>query len=160
MALRSFTLSTSVAVGPERAVDFLMDLEHHHGLHPFLVSATVVSSGQSPDGPWWDWRVLERPALGPVHYPIRFPARLVRTSPTSIQGHVRAAPGCRLTTTTLATRLAGGTRVMESTVVRAPKPLLGYMADQAETAHRRTYERLAEELARWDLVERARTGHR
>ena len=38
-----------------------MDLDHHHGLHPFLVSAEVVAHGDGDDGAWWDWTVLERP---------------------------------------------------------------------------------------------------
>ena len=132
---------------PGRSIDFLMDLGRHRGLHPFLVSAEVVSQGSGPDGPWWEWRVHERPPLGPWRYSIRFPAHLVRTGPAAMRALVRAAPGCRLESTTHATSVDGSTRLVEQTVVTAPWPLLGYLERQARAAHARTYERLPAELS-------------
>jgi hypothetical protein len=144
---RTFELSTTVPASPGRSIDFLMDLGAHRGLHPFLVSAEVVSEGSGPDGPWWDWRVHERPPLGPWHYSLRFPAHLVRTGPATMRSRVRAAPGCRLESTTQAVAVTGGTRLVEQTEVFAPPPLLGYIERQARAAHTRTYERLPAELS-------------
>ncbi len=125
---------------PEAVVDFLMDLDRHRGLHPFLVSAEVVAHGVGEAGPWWEWRVLERPRLGPVRYPIRFPARLVRTSPTSMESWVGAAPGCVLrSVTSAAVEGDGSTSVVERTRVSAPRPAVAYMERQARTAHQRTF---------------------
>lgn len=91
--------------------------------------------------------MLERPRLGPIRYPIRFPARMQRSSPTSMLGTVRAAPGCTLATRTTATPVDGQTVLHETTTVSAPRLLLGYMASQAEEAHARTFSLLPTELA-------------
>jgi hypothetical protein len=144
---RSFQLATTVPVSPARAIDFLMDLGSHRGLHPFLVTAEIVSEGSGPDGPWWDWRVHERPPLGPWHYSVRFPAHLVRTGPTTMRSRVRAAPGCLLESTTQGEAVGGGTRLVEHTEVLAPPLLLAYIERHARAAHTRTYERLPQELA-------------
>lgn len=150
MAERAFTVSAAVPVGPEAAIDFLTDLANHRRLHPFLVSAVVVGEGSIGEGPFQDWRVLERPRLGPVSYPIRFRARLIRTSSTSFISQVLAAPGCTIeaVTTAEAEGGPGAAYLRERSVVRAPRLLLGYMAGQAEDAHRLTMQRLPEVLAR------------
>jgi len=147
MATRSFELTTTVPVPPEAAIDFLVDLARHHGLHPYVVSADVVASGHDEDGSWQDWRVVERPRLGPFRYTIRFPARMTRTSPTSLRGDVTAARGCTLVTLTEATGTGGSATLHEVTVVTAPLPLVGYMTRQARLAHARTFSLLPTELA-------------
>lgn len=148
MPSRSFALTATVAAPPERVIDFLMRLDGHRGIHPYLQSAVVVSEGTGDEGPWWDWQVTERPAAGPLRYTIRFPARMSRLTPTAMRGHVRAAPGCRLDTVTRATGTTSGTIVEETTVVTAPWPLLGYMAKHARLAHERTFRMLSGELDR------------
>jgi hypothetical protein len=150
MAERTFEVSAAVPVDPETAIDFLTDLANHHRLHPFLVSAVVVGEGSSPEGPFQDWRVLERPRLGPLTYPIRFRARLIRTSASSFVSQVLAAPGCTIEAVTTAEAEGGtGTAYLrERSVVRAPRLLLGYMAGQAEHAHHLTMQRLPAVLAR------------
>jgi hypothetical protein len=142
MGGRRFEVSTSLGCTPERAVDFLMDLDRHRGLHPFLESATVTDSGTGPDGEWWDWRVVERPRVGRWRYRIRFRARMTRTSPTTMTAVVRAAPGCWLRSWTSAEAADGGCRLVETTEVAAPWPVLGYMARTGRAAHERTYSRL------------------
>jgi polyketide cyclase/dehydrase/lipid transport protein len=144
---RVFEVSARVPAAPEEVIDFLLDLDRHRGLHPFLTSATVVDSGTAPEGPWWEWRVEERPSLGPVRYRLRFPARLSRTSARSMTSVVRAAPGCWLRSTTEAGSEGAGCRVVERVEVTAPWPVLGYMTRNARRAHRRTYARLPEVLA-------------
>lgn len=147
VATRTFELTATVAAPPEAVIDFLIALDRHRGMHPYLESATIVATGADGDVPWWDWRVVERPAFGPIRYRIRFPARMSRLSPTSMRGSVRAAPGCTLDTETTAEIADGGnTIVRESTTVTAPLPLLGYMAKHAELAHARTFSLLAHKL--------------
>lgn len=147
MATRTFDLTTTVGVEPSAAIEFLLDLNRHRGLHPYLQSATVVDSGVDAAGPWSQWNVVERPRLGPFRYSIRFPARMQRTSGTSMLGTVRAAPGCYLTTVTTAFEMDGHTVVSETTTVTAPWLLVGYMSSQARIAHTRTYSLLPDELA-------------
>lgn len=149
MAQRDFEVAAQVGVSPEVVIDFLTDLANHHGLHPYLVEAVVHAEGESPTGPYRLWRVLERPRLGPVRYPIRFGAKLTRTSPTSFASHVRAAPGCTIDAVTTATPGAepGTAYVHERSEVRAPRALIGYMANHAELAHRRTMSLLPDALA-------------
>jgi hypothetical protein len=148
VAIRRFELSTPVPVDAQAAIDFLADLTRHRGLHPYLVSADVVASGAGPDGPWQDWRVVERPLVGPLRYTIRFPARVVRTADDAMSTSVRAAPGCTLRTSTRATPLADGALLTETTEVIAPWPVAGYMTRQARTAHERTFALLPGELGR------------
>lgn len=147
MAERTFEVSATVPVAPEAALAFLADLTAHEGLHPYLVSARVVAEGDSPAGAWQEWLVHERPRLGPLRYPIRFGARLTRTSPTSVLSEVAAAPGCTIRAVTSAEPAPGGALLLERAVVRAPRLLVGYMAAQAEAAHRRTYRLLPGVLA-------------
>lgn len=152
MATRSFELTATVPVAPEAAIDFLVDLARHHGLHPYVVTADVVARGEDASGAWQEWRVVERPRLGPFRYTIRFPARMTRTAPDSMRGDVIAAPGCTLVTTTRATGSAASATLHESTlhettVVTAPLPLVGYMTRQARLAHARTFSLLPSELA-------------
>ncbi len=142
MGSRRFEVVTTLPVVPEAAIDFLMDLNRHLGLHPFLAAVTVVGTGTSPDGPWWDWMVEERPTVGPFRYRLRFPTRTTRTSATSMGVRVRVAPGCRLHSTTRAEAVDGGCRVVEQTAVTAPWPALGYMTREGEAAHARTYSLL------------------
>jgi hypothetical protein len=139
---REFEVGTTLSVAPEGVIDFLMDLNRHVGLHPFLSAVSVVDSGRSPEGAWWDWSVEERLELGPFRYRLRFPTRTTRTSASSMTVMVRAAPGCRLRSTTRAEADGGGCRLVEKTVVTAPWPVLGYMAREGEAAHRRTYSLL------------------
>ena len=146
VAERGFDLRATLPAAPAAVLDFLMDLDRHRGLHPFLVSAEVVDQGVGEAGPWWEWRVLERPRLGPVRYPIRFPARLVRTSPTSMESWVRAAPGCVLRSVTSVAAVDGGCSVVERTRVTAPRPVVSYIERQARTAHERTFRLLPDAL--------------
>ena len=127
-------------------IDFMVDLSRHHGLHPYVVSADVVGSGEDARGSWQDWRLVERPRLGPLRYTIRFPARMVRLSPVSMLGDVRAAPGCLLRTETSAAFVDGATVLSETTTVSAPLPLVAYMTSQARVAHARTYSLLPGEF--------------
>lgn len=149
MARRSFDLTCLVDAAPEAVIDFLTDLTNHHRLHPYLVEAKVVEQRDSPQGFSRQWQVRERPRLGPIRYPIRFGAVLTRTAPTAFTSHVRAAPGCTIDTVTTATagNRPGTALVHEAAVVRAPVGLIGYMARQAELAHRQTMQKLPAALA-------------
>lgn len=136
MATRCFTLTARVPVPAEDAVAFLGDLARHVGLHPFLEAATVTAL--DPDGHWKDWWVVERPAVGPVRYRIRFAAHVEHLGPVALRTTVRPLPSCRLVTETS----AGGDRpatVVETCTVTAPWPLVGYLAREARRAHERTF---------------------
>jgi hypothetical protein len=148
VAKRSFELSTTVPGEPSAVVDFLMDLDHHKGVHPFLVSAKITGSGTSHNGPWWDWYVVERPKVGPFHYQLRMRTRITRISPTALESRVRPLPGCHLRGTTRAVESEDGRTVLtENVAAIAPFLLVSYLARQARAAHARTYERLPAALA-------------
>ncbi|MFZ4895221.1 hypothetical protein ACL9RL_12300 [Plantibacter sp. Mn2098] len=151
MTTREFDLTMTVAVRPETAIDYLMDLNRQRGLHPFLVSADIIESGTTDAQPWFLWRIHERPRLGRLTYSIRFTATMRRISPTTMVGNVAAAPGCTLVTRTDAQLIEseGRTRTVlhEITTVAAPRPVLGYMWRQAFAAHARVYERLPTEMS-------------
>ncbi|HEV6955252.1 MAG TPA: SRPBCC family protein [Promicromonospora sp.] len=144
MATRRFELTARVPVPPDAAIDALADLTRHAGLHPFFVSAQVVGTGSGPDGPWQDWRVVERPPLGPLRYRLRFGARVARPDARTMVTAVRAAPGCTLRTTTQAAPDGDGDGAIltETTHVTAPLAVVGYMARQARVAHERVLARL------------------
>lgn len=147
VATRTFVLDTLVDATPEAAIDFLAQLDRHRGLHPYLQEAERVGRGTAPDGDWVEWRIVERPRLGPFRYTIRFPARVTRTSATSMASSVRAAQGCTLVSLTAASPTDAGTRVSETVTVTAPGLLVDYMHRQALLAHKRTYSLLPRELA-------------
>lgn len=148
MAVRAFSLTAAARAGPEEVVDFLADLPRHVGLHPFLVSADVVASGDDGSGPWHDYTVTERPRLWRWHYRLRFPVHVVRTSATSLRSDVRALRGCRLTAVTRAVAGADGvTEVSETATVTAPLVVVDYMARNARLAHARTFAMLDSHLA-------------
>lgn len=142
MGRRRFTVSAIVAAPPAAALDVLADLPRHRGMHPYLVSAQVVAEGSD----WREWQVHERPRLGPFHYSVRFRARLVRPTPERLLARVRLPPGVCVDTDTTATATPAGTRLVETTAVVAPWPLLGYVARNAERAHARTFALLPREL--------------
>src|SRR6478735_11778462 len=146
MATRTFDLDTSVGVPPAEAIDFLLRLDQHPGLHPYFTHAEIVAEGSDAIGPWTDWKVTETSRVGPFSYPLRFPTRTSRTTGTSMTSVVRPAPGCRLDITARAVNAPGGARVTETVAVSAPPPLLGYMTRQAEFARGRLYERLSDAL--------------
>lgn len=137
--MRSFTVSTSVDLPPAAVLDLLADLPRHRGLHPFLVSATPLDRGED----WCEWEVVERPSIGPLRYTVRFRARLERPAEDTLLSRVWLPPRVRLDSRTETVDLpTGGACVTEVTTVRAPRALEGYVARQAERAHRRVFERL------------------
>ena len=146
MTTRAFDLETSVGAAPEEAIDFLLSLDRHPGVHPYFTHAEIVAEGSDAIGPWTDWKVTETSRIGPFSYPLRFPTRTSRASGTSMTSVVRPAPGCRLDITARAVEVAGGARVTETVAVSAPPPLLGYMTRQAEFARGRLFERLSDPL--------------
>ncbi|WP_127504197.1 SRPBCC family protein [Actinoplanes solisilvae] len=148
MATRTFELTTQVEAPPEVVLDFLTSFDRHRGLHPYLVSATVVDEGTGGEGPWRDWRVVERPRLGPIRYTIRFAARVTRTSDMSFRTDTGAGPGVLLAVAMTVTPNDQGTLVRETTTVTAPGPLIGYVTRQARAAHARVFRLLPAEVAR------------
>ena len=148
VAKRSFEVSTTLPGAPSAVIDFLMDLEKHRGLHPYLVSATVSGTGSSHLGPWWDWQVEERPRMGPVPYSLRFRVRMTRTSASSLESRLTALPGCHLRASMQAVATADGSTVLtEKVSATAPPLIVGYLARKARGAHIRTYARLPAALA-------------
>ena len=148
MATRTFDLEATVGVPPAEAIDFLTQLDRHHGLHPYIQGAERTAHGSDDEGPWVEWEVVDRPKLGPFPYTIRFPSRVTRISLSSYVSRVKAAPGCTLEIRAHASVTDAGTRVVETVVVSAPRPLVGYMTRQALLAHTRTFELLPGELSR------------
>jgi len=150
MATRGFTLSVAVPVSAREAIDHLVDMPRHLGLHPYLTDVRLNGRGVEDGNEWAEYLVLEHPSFFGLRYPIRFPVRVVRTSPTSYLAHVSAAPGC----TMLIEATAGedpdtevGAILSEHVTVTAPRVLVGYMAREAERAHAATYAVLPEVIA-------------
>ncbi|WP_205791757.1 hypothetical protein [Microbacterium sulfonylureivorans] len=147
MTTRTFDVRATVAASPEAAIDFLLRLDRHRGLHAYVQRAEVVAEGAHADGHWWEWKVAERPRVGPFAYTLRFRARMVRTSAVSMTGRVRPAPLCALDTTAVAAPVDGGALVTETVTVTAPRLLAGYMERQARIAHERMFRLLPGEFA-------------
>ena len=92
MAIRTFGIEQSVGVAPGEAIDFLLRLDRHPGLHPYFTRAEIVAEGSDDAGPWTEWKVTETSRLGPFSYPLRFATRTTRTSGTEMTSLVRPAP--------------------------------------------------------------------
>ena len=86
--------------------------------------------------------------MGPVRYRIRFRARMLRTSPTSLESQARALPGCRLRGITRGVTSEDGSTVLtENVVATAPLPIVDHLARQVRTALAQTYQQLPAALA-------------
>ena len=150
MATREFTLSVAVPVSAREAIDHQVDMPRHLGMHPYLSDVRLNGRGVEDGNEWAEYLVLEHPRFLGIRYPIKFPVRVVRTSPTSYLAHVSAAPGCTLLIEATAGEdpdSVGGAILSEHVTVRAPWLLVGYMARQAEHAHAATYAVLPELIA-------------
>lgn len=151
MAIRDFSLSVAVPVAARAAIDHQVDLPRHLGLHPYLSAVELVGRGLEDGCEWAEYRVLEHPRFLRIRYPIRFPVRVVRHSPTTYAAHVSAAPGCTLLIEAQAEddpEAAGGSILSERVTVSAPRVFLAYLTRQAERAHAETYAALPDFLAR------------
>jgi hypothetical protein len=145
MASREFTLSVPVAVSPREAIDHQVDMPRHLGLHPYLTDNRLKGRGIEDGHEWAEYLVLEHPRLLGLRYPIKFPVRVIRLSPTTYVAHVSAAPGCRMLIEAQAVddpETVGGSILSEHVTVTAPWLVVGYMTRQAEHAHATTYAML------------------
>jgi hypothetical protein len=157
MATREFILSVAVPVSAREAIDHQVDMPRHLGLHPYLSDIRLNGRGVEDGNEWAEYLVLEHPRFLGVRYPVKFPVRVVRTSPTSYVAHVSAAPGCTLLIEATAGEdpdTEGGAILSEHVTVTAPWPLVGYMTRQAEHAHATTYSVLPEVIGRSDRRQR------
>src|SRR5690349_4232168 len=96
MATREFRLSVAVPVGAREAIDHQVDMPRHLGVHPYLTDVRLNARGIEDGHEWAEYLVLEHPRFLGLRYPIRFPVRVVRLSPSSYVAHVSAAPGCTM----------------------------------------------------------------
>jgi hypothetical protein len=150
MATREFTLSVAVPVSARQAIDHQVDMPRHVGLHPYLTDLRLNGRGVEDGNEWAEYLVLEHPRFFGLRYPIRFPVRVVRTSPTSYLARVSAAPGCTLLIEATAGEdpdTEGGSILSEHVTVSAPWLVVGYMARQAEHAHAAAYAVLPDFIA-------------
>ena len=153
MATREFRLSVAVPVGAREAIDHQVDMPRHLGLHPYLTDVRLNARGIEDGHEWAEYLVLEHPRLLGLRYPIRFPVRVVRLSPSSYVAHVSAAPACTMRIEAEAVddpETEGGSILSEQVTVTAPWPVIGYMSRQAEHAHAETYALLPEIFAQDD----------
>jgi len=153
MASREFTLSVPVPVSPREAIDHQVDMPRHLGLHPYLTDIRLNGRGIEDGHEWAEYLVLEHPRFLGLRYPIKFPVRVVRLTPTTYVAHVSAAPGCTMRIEAGAVEdpdTEGGSILSEHVTVTAPWPVLGYMTRQAEHAHAATYAVLPEFITRRD----------
>ena len=83
MATRTFNIEATVGVPPAEAIDLLLRLDRHPGLHPYFTSAEIIAEGSYDATPWTEWKVTETSRLGPFSYPLRFLTRTTRASAPS-----------------------------------------------------------------------------
>lgn len=147
MARASFMLATYAPVEPAFALAFLSDLSNHHDLHPFLVRADIVATYHNAQGQQVrQYRIIERPRLGPLRYTISFRADLTIVDESSYASEVWAALGTRLRNRMECAAEGAGTRIRETVEVEAPRLTLSYVRRQAHAAHARTLRLLPEVL--------------
>ena len=138
-----FELSTYVAVDVDTAFQFLSDLNNHGHLHPFFVKAELIASSKDANGnEVKDFIITERPHLGPFRYTINFPTRMTFTSQHEFRSDVRAALNTYLVNVMQCKSEITGTRIIEHVTIEAPRLTIGYVRQQAFTAHKRTFDLL------------------
>jgi hypothetical protein len=65
MATRTFDIAASVGVAPVEAIDFLLCLDRHVGLHPYFTRADIIAEGSDDAGRGPNGRSPKRRDLAP-----------------------------------------------------------------------------------------------
>jgi hypothetical protein len=132
------TLTEKVPAPPDQVRDFYADLDNIKLVHPLIVSVHALSRGQTPDGYFQSYRVIDRIPLGPFTIKISYQARLhVRHDGPQLTVATEAdqSPGVRIRGTVSFEPIDGGTCVTERIRIAAPRPLAPMTTREAVKAH-------------------------
>ena len=136
MATARFEQTLEIGAAPEAVHALLCDLERLRVLHPLIESIRELEP--RPEAPRARrYRVVDRFAFGPLRFRSAYVAELRAVSATEVEGRAWQSPGIALVSTYHLAPCAAGTRLVETTELRAPWPLLGFARRQGEAAHRR-----------------------
>ncbi len=149
MAQGTFENTVLIQAEPERAARILSALDHHTALHPFIVAVREVASAPGDAPGSRRYRITDRMKVGPVALRFTYSAVLSFDPETgTISSEAFQFPAIHLKNTTRCRAEGTGTRVEEQVVVNAPRPLLGYVLEQARSAHRQMLQALKAMLER------------
>ena len=111
---------------------------------------SVQTSGPRPlqDGYVQTYSIRDRVPVGPVGLPIRYRAALTVPTAGDVVAESFQFPRVRLHTVVSFEEHDGDTLLTERMRICAPRPLLGFTADQAVAAHREMLARMAERFSR------------
>ena len=147
MAIARFQMTLEIRAELAEVHDLLADLDQLRVLHPLIETIRELpSTEERPDARRYS--VVDRLWLGPLRLRTEYVAELRVISETEVEGRAWQKPAIQLHTTYYLTASAMGTRLTETTEIRAPWLLRGVVRRQAEKAHHGMLENLRSHLER------------
>ncbi len=141
MATARFQQTIEIGAALADVHALLADLDQLRVLHPLIETIRELpSTAERPDAR--RYCVVDRLRLGPLLLRTKYVAELRVVSDTEVEGRAWQSPAIELYTTYRMTASAQGTRLSETTTLRAPRLLRGFVCRQAEMAHRGMLENL------------------
>jgi len=137
------TVSQDVPAAPEQVRDFYVDLNNIRLVHPLVVSVRSVARTDTADGYVQTWHVVDRIPLGPLTLRTKYSARLHVPVEGAALAEARQLPLVRLHTVVTFDAIDGGTRVVETMRIQAPRLLARVTVREAVNAHRAMLSNIA-----------------
>ena len=145
MATAHFRQTLEIRAAPAAVHALLADLDQLRVLHPLIESIRELPPRtEQPDAR--RYRVVDRLEVGRLRVRSAYTAELRTLSESEIEGRAWQRPGIELKTIYRMEASTLGTQLTESTELRAPWPLRGFVLRQAEAAHRDMLEHLKAHL--------------
>jgi carbon monoxide dehydrogenase subunit G len=145
VATAHFRQTLEIRAQPAAVHALLTDLDQLRVLHPLIESVRELPPrAEQPDAR--RYRVVDQLRLGPLRLRTAYTAELRAISETEIEGRAWQSPAIALHTIYRLAASALGTRLTESTELRAPWLLRSLVRRQAEAAHRGMLEHLKAQL--------------
>jgi Polyketide cyclase / dehydrase and lipid transport len=137
MAYREFGQSIYIEASPSVVLAHLASFEHHDSIHPMIVAVRELDPLYTADGTTQRrYAITDRMRLGPLTLRFTYLATIYEDAGGELVSDAYQRPRVHLRNTTRCAASGAGTLVYERVTVEAPRPLVGFVLRQAQTAHR------------------------
>lgn len=137
MTQRVFEQEVYVEAEPPVVIAHLGSYEHHDAIHPMIVAVRKLDPRATAKGPVQRrYAITDRIRLGPLTTRFTYLATIYQAGSEELVSDAYQFPRVHLRNRTRCEASGAGTLVHEHVTVEAPRLLLGFVARQAEAAHR------------------------
>lgn len=137
MAQRMFEQEIFVDAEPPVVIGYLASYAHHDAIHPMIVAVRELDPRRTAEGTIQRrYAITDRMRLGPLTTRFTYLATIYQEVDGELVSDAYQFPRIHLRNRTRCEASGTGTLIREHVTVEAPRPLLGFVARQAETAHR------------------------